>query len=74
MWQAASTESSVAPQVLKTILSILKEKPGELEETLEEKRRFSLNTTNLMPVAVNAAMSVSAPCCPPDGESPILTD
>lgn len=73
MWKAASAEPSVAPQVLKTILSILKGKPGEFEEALVEKRRFSLDATNLMPVAVNATMSVSAPCCPPDGESAILT-
>ncbi|GAB1285617.1 Maestro heat-like repeat family member 9 [Apodemus speciosus] len=51
MWQAASMESSVASEVLKTILSILKGKPGEMEETLGEKRRFSLDATNMMPVA-----------------------
>ncbi|XP_057625112.1 maestro heat-like repeat-containing protein family member 9 [Chionomys nivalis] len=61
MWQAASTESSVAPQVLKTILSILKGKPGELEETLVEKRRFSLDATNLMPVAASQALCTFLP-------------
>lgn len=53
MWQAASADSCVAPQVLKTILSILKGKPVEMEETLIERRRFSLDATNMMPVAVN---------------------
>ncbi|KAH0506664.1 Maestro heat-like repeat-containing protein family member 9 [Microtus ochrogaster] len=61
MWQAASTESSVAPQVLKTILSILKGKPGELEETLVERRRFSLDATNLMPVAASQALCTFLP-------------
>lgn len=57
MWQAASIESSVASEVLKTILSILKGKPGEMEETLGEKRRFSLDASNMMPVAVSDAMA-----------------
>jgi hypothetical protein len=52
-------ESSVASEVLKTILLILKGKPGEIEETLGEKRRFSLDATNMMPVAVSDTMSVS---------------
>ncbi|CAO2637480.1 Maestro heat-like repeat-containing protein family member 9 [Lemmus lemmus] len=61
MWRAASTESSVAPQVLKTILLILKGKPGELEETLVEKRRFSLDAANLMPVAASQALCTFLP-------------
>ncbi|KAK7817893.1 hypothetical protein U0070_005536 [Myodes glareolus] len=61
MWKAASTEPSVAPQVLKTILSILKGKPGEFEEVLIEKRRFSLNATNLMPVAASQALCTFLP-------------
>ncbi|KAL1770015.1 maestro heat-like repeat-containing protein family member 9 [Sigmodon hispidus] len=61
MWQAASAEPSVAPQVLKTILSILKGKPGEMEETLVEKRRFSLDATNMMPVAASQALCTFLP-------------
>ncbi|XP_040594826.1 maestro heat-like repeat-containing protein family member 9 isoform X1 [Mesocricetus auratus] len=56
MWQAVSTESSVAFQVLKTILSVLKGKPGEVEGTLVERRRFSLDATNMMPVAASQAL------------------
>ncbi|XP_051004294.1 maestro heat-like repeat-containing protein family member 9 [Acomys russatus] len=61
MWKAASVESSVAPQVLKTILSILKGKPGEIEDALVEKRRFSLNATNMMPVAASQALCTFLP-------------
>lgn len=60
MWQAAGSESKVAPQVLKTILLILKGKPGEIEDYLIERRRFSIDTTNMMPVAVSDA-SLSLP-------------
>lgn len=66
MWQAASVESSVASEVLKTILLILKGKPGEMEETMVERRRFSLDATNMMPVAVSDTMSVSVLRCLPD--------
>lgn len=59
MWQAAGSESSVAPHVLKTILLILKGKPGEMQERITERKRFSLDITNMMPVAVNNPMSVS---------------
>ncbi|XP_031243203.1 maestro heat-like repeat-containing protein family member 9 isoform X2 [Mastomys coucha] len=61
MWQAASMESSVASEVLKTILLILKGKPGEMEETLGEKRRFSLDATNMMPVAASQALCTFLP-------------
>lgn len=57
MWHAAGSEAKVAPQVLKTILLILKGKPGEMEECVMEKRRFSIDTTNMMPVAVSDAES-----------------
>lgn len=68
-------ESSVASEVLKTILSILKGKPGEMEETLGEKRRFSLDAANMMPVAVSDAMSLSILCCLPGHDTPpICTD
>ncbi|XP_021054822.1 maestro heat-like repeat-containing protein family member 9 [Mus pahari] len=61
LWQAASMESSVASDVLKTILLILKGKPGEIEETLGEKRRFSLDATNMMPVAASQALCTFLP-------------
>ncbi|XP_051041709.1 maestro heat-like repeat-containing protein family member 9 [Phodopus roborovskii] len=61
MWQAVSTESSVASPVLKTILSILKGKPGEIEETLIERRRFSLDASNMMPVAASQALCTFLP-------------
>lgn len=69
MWQAASVESSVASEVLKTILLILKGKPGEMEETMVERRRFSLDATNMMPVAVSDTMSVSVLRCLLDHET-----
>ncbi|XP_062961979.1 maestro heat-like repeat-containing protein family member 9 [Cynocephalus volans] len=61
MWQAAGSESSVAPHVLKTILLILKAKPGEMQETLEQRKRFSLDTTNMMPVAASQALCTLLP-------------
>ncbi|XP_059137213.1 maestro heat-like repeat-containing protein family member 9 isoform X2 [Peromyscus eremicus] len=61
MWQAASADSRVAPQVLKTILTILKGKPVEMEETLVERRRFSLDATNMMPVAASQALCTFLP-------------
>lgn len=73
MWQAAGSQVSVAPHVLKTILLILKGKPGEMEDTVTEGKRFSLDTTNLMPLAVNNTMSVSSSqYCFPDCENPYL--
>ncbi|XP_037662834.1 maestro heat-like repeat-containing protein family member 9 [Choloepus didactylus] len=61
MWQAAGSESSVAPHVLKTILLILRGKPGEREPTLLERRRFSLDATNMMPVAASQALCTLLP-------------
>uniref|UniRef100_A0A8D2DV09 Maestro heat like repeat family member 9 n=1 Tax=Sciurus vulgaris TaxID=55149 RepID=A0A8D2DV09_SCIVU len=61
MWQAAGSEPSVAPLVLKTILLILKGKPGETEDDVEEKRRFSLDATNMMPVAASQALGTFLP-------------
>lgn len=49
----------MAPHVLKTILLILKGKPGEMQDSLKERRRFSLDTTNMMPVAVSGASSAA---------------
>ena len=57
MWYAAGSESSVVPHVLKTILLILKGKPREVEKITTERKHFSLDTTNMMPVAVNNTMS-----------------
>ena len=56
MWYAAGSESSVVPHVLKTILLILKGKPREMEKIITERKLFSLDTTNMMPVAVNNTM------------------
>ncbi|KAG8515795.1 Maestro heat-like repeat-containing protein family member 9 [Galemys pyrenaicus] len=61
MWQAAGSESSVAPHVLKTILLILKGKPGEMAKNLMERRRFSLDATNMMPVAASQALCTLLP-------------
>ncbi|XP_042781918.1 maestro heat-like repeat-containing protein family member 9 isoform X1 [Panthera leo] len=61
MWHAAGSESSVAPHVLKTILLILKGKPGEVHASLQERRRFSLDTTNMMPVAASQALCTLLP-------------
>lgn len=72
MWQAAGSESSVAPHVLKTILLILKGKPGEMQDSFMEGRRFSLDTTNMMPVAVRNTMSVSLSWYFSDHENPCL--
>ncbi|XP_058166091.1 maestro heat-like repeat-containing protein family member 9 [Dasypus novemcinctus] len=61
MWQAAGSESSVAPHVLKTILLILRGKPGEMENYLMEKRRSSLDGVNMMPVAASQALCTLLP-------------
>ncbi|XP_005622592.1 maestro heat-like repeat-containing protein family member 9 isoform X2 [Canis lupus familiaris] len=61
MWQAAGSESRMAPHVLKTILLILKGKPGEMQDSLMERRRFSLDTTNMMPVAASQALCTLLP-------------
>ncbi|XP_074206064.1 maestro heat-like repeat-containing protein family member 9 [Camelus bactrianus] len=61
MWQAAGSESSVAPHVLKTILLILKGKPGEMQERITERKRFSLDITNMMPVAASQALCTLLP-------------
>nr|XP_008518106.1 PREDICTED: maestro heat-like repeat-containing protein family member 9 [Equus przewalskii] len=64
MWHAAGSESSVAPHVLKTILLILKGKPGEMHDKLMDRRRFSLDATNMMPVAASQALCTLLPVCP----------
>ncbi|XP_037360335.1 maestro heat-like repeat-containing protein family member 9 isoform X2 [Talpa occidentalis] len=61
MWQAAGSESSVAPHVLKTILLILKGKPGVMTRTSIERRYFSLSATNMMPVAASQALCTLLP-------------
>ncbi|XP_054568130.1 maestro heat-like repeat-containing protein family member 9 [Eptesicus fuscus] len=61
MWHAAGNESSVAPYVLKTILLILKGKPGEMQDTILERRRSSLDATNMMPVAASQALCTLLP-------------
>ncbi|XP_011508308.1 maestro heat-like repeat-containing protein family member 9 isoform X2 [Homo sapiens] len=61
MWKAACSQASVAPHVLKTILLILKGKPGEMEDTVTEGKRFSLDITNLMPLAACQALCTFLP-------------
>ncbi|XP_015441628.1 maestro heat-like repeat-containing protein family member 9 [Pteropus alecto] len=61
MWHAAGSESKVAPQVLKTILLILKGKPGEMEDYVMERRRLSIDSTNMMPVAASQALCTLLP-------------
>ncbi|XP_024434384.2 LOW QUALITY PROTEIN: maestro heat-like repeat-containing protein family member 9 [Desmodus rotundus] len=61
MWQAAGSEASVALPVLKTILLILRGKPGEMQESLADRRRFSLDATNMMPVAASQALCTLLP-------------
>ncbi|XP_077011861.1 maestro heat-like repeat-containing protein family member 9 isoform X3 [Tamandua tetradactyla] len=61
MWQAAGSEASVAPHVLKTILLILRGKPGEMQEILMERRHFSIDATNMMPVAASQALCTLLP-------------
>ncbi|KAF6075238.1 maestro heat like repeat family member 9 [Phyllostomus discolor] len=61
MWQAAGSEASVALPVLMTILLILRGKPGEMQESLADRRRFSLDATNMMPVAASQALCTLLP-------------
>ncbi|XP_017389522.2 maestro heat-like repeat-containing protein family member 9 [Cebus imitator] len=61
MWQAAGSEATPAPHVLKTILLILKGKPGEMEDSLTERKRFSLDATNVMPLAASQALCTFLP-------------
>ncbi|XP_053462059.1 maestro heat-like repeat-containing protein family member 9 [Nycticebus coucang] len=61
MWQAAGSEAKVAPHVLKTILLILKGKPGEMQEVVMDRRRSSLDATNMMPVAASQALCTLLP-------------
>ncbi|XP_058392962.1 maestro heat-like repeat-containing protein family member 9 [Diceros bicornis minor] len=61
MWHTAGSVSSVAPHVLKTILLILKGKPGEMHDNLMERRRFSIDVTNMMPVAASQALCTLLP-------------
>nr|XP_020742467.1 maestro heat-like repeat-containing protein family member 9 isoform X3 [Odocoileus virginianus texanus] len=63
MWYAAGAESSVVPHVLKTILLILKGKPREMEK-ITERKHFSLNATNMMPVAASQALCTLLPLGP----------
>ncbi|XP_032948567.1 maestro heat-like repeat-containing protein family member 9 [Rhinolophus ferrumequinum] len=61
MLQAAGSEPHVAPHVLKTILLILKGKPGEKPGNLMDRRRFSIDATNMMPVAASHALCTLLP-------------
>ncbi|XP_075397164.1 maestro heat-like repeat-containing protein family member 9 [Tenrec ecaudatus] len=61
MWHAASSEASVAPLVLKTLLLILKGKPGESKDSLTGKSHPSMDETNMMPVAASQALCTLLP-------------
>ncbi|XP_045153898.1 maestro heat-like repeat-containing protein family member 9 [Echinops telfairi] len=61
MWHAASSEASVAPLVMKTLLLILKGKPGESKDSLTGKSRPSMDETNMMPVAASQALCTLLP-------------
>lgn len=77
MWHAAGSESSVAPHMLQTILLILKGKPGQTQDSPMEKRRFSMDAANMMPVVVNHARLCPFPSHkhprPPAWRSPALS-
>ncbi|XP_031792728.1 maestro heat-like repeat-containing protein family member 9 isoform X1 [Sarcophilus harrisii] len=60
MWQAVSSETDPSPIVLKTILIVLKGKPGEVEGSPSQKR-FSLDDTNMMPVTAAQALCTLLP-------------
>uniref|UniRef100_A0A8C2WB27 Maestro heat like repeat family member 9 n=3 Tax=Chinchilla lanigera TaxID=34839 RepID=A0A8C2WB27_CHILA len=61
MWQAVGTKPQVAPQVLKAILLVLKDKPWEVEDSLQEGKCFILDATNMMPLAASQALCVLLP-------------
>ncbi|XP_007667066.2 maestro heat-like repeat-containing protein family member 9 isoform X2 [Ornithorhynchus anatinus] len=63
MWHAVSSESKVACEVLKTILTVLKGKPGEDEENpkVSSRKRFSVDAVNMMPVAASQALCILLP-------------
>ncbi|KAM6217263.1 maestro heat-like repeat-containing protein family member 9 [Rhynchocyon petersi] len=61
MWHAAGSEASVAPHVLKTLLLILKGKPGERHDCSTSRRRLSLDASNMMPVAASQALCTLLP-------------
>ncbi|XP_036752736.2 maestro heat-like repeat-containing protein family member 9 [Manis pentadactyla] len=61
MWHAAGSESSVAPHMLQTILLILKGKPGQTQDSPMEKRRFSMDAANMMPVVACQALCTLLP-------------
>ncbi|XP_053515327.1 maestro heat-like repeat-containing protein family member 9 [Artibeus jamaicensis] len=61
MWQAAGSETSMALPVLTTILLILRGKPGEMQESLADRRRFSIDATNMMPMAASQALCTLLP-------------
>ncbi|XP_044530814.1 maestro heat-like repeat-containing protein family member 9 [Gracilinanus agilis] len=61
MWKAVSTESKSSCLVLKTILIVLKGKPGEVEESNKIRKRFSLDTANMMPVVAAQALCILLP-------------
>ncbi|XP_010618974.1 maestro heat-like repeat-containing protein family member 9 isoform X1 [Fukomys damarensis] len=61
MWQAVGAQPQVAPQVLKPILLVLKDKPWEAEAAVQGGRCFALDATNMMPLAASQALCVLLP-------------
>nr|XP_023416438.1 maestro heat-like repeat-containing protein family member 9 [Cavia porcellus] len=61
MWQAVGIKPQVAPQVLKAILLVLKDKPWEVVDSLQEEKYFVLDTTNMMPLAASQALCILLP-------------
>uniref|UniRef100_A0A4X2KA28 Maestro heat like repeat family member 9 n=1 Tax=Vombatus ursinus TaxID=29139 RepID=A0A4X2KA28_VOMUR len=61
MWQAVSSETDSSPLVLKTILTVLKGKPGEVEGNNPAQKRFSLDDANMMPVTAAQALCTLLP-------------
>ncbi|XP_072504773.1 maestro heat-like repeat-containing protein family member 9 isoform X4 [Notamacropus eugenii] len=56
MWKAVSSEIDSSPLVLKTILTVLKGKPGQMEANITTLKRFSLGDANMMPVTAAQAL------------------
>ncbi|XP_023567188.1 maestro heat-like repeat-containing protein family member 9 [Octodon degus] len=61
MWQAVGTKPQAASQVLKVILLVLKDKPCEVEDNLQEEKCFILDTSNMMPLAASQALCLLLP-------------
>ncbi|XP_068950618.1 maestro heat-like repeat-containing protein family member 9 [Petaurus breviceps papuanus] len=72
MWKAVSSEPDSSSLVMKTILTVLKGKPGEVEGSRTPKR-FSLDDTNMMPVTVSLMSIISKVCRVTSSNAPLMT-